>query len=489
MDGQQRLATTVMFLAAVRDKLSAMGEVERSSIIESDYLLKKDIKTLEAIPRLTLNADDNEFFQKRVLSSPNSADRGAQASKDSHKRIEDAARLIAARVAQIAATSGSYKALLEWVTYIGDSLRVIWVSVPEDADAFTIFETLNDRGLALAISDLLKNYLLNRAGDDRVSEVASRWAAMKSTLEAVTRDSADDSLLAYLRHLWLSMHGLTREKELYARIKGEIRTRKQAIDFAELLCSRARLYAAILSPSHDLWADFGEDAKRHMEILNMLGMVQIRPLLLAALAHLPVQEIRKAMPNMVSWCVRFIIVGGLGGGKIEQHYADKAQDISGGQIKTSAELSAAMRFVLPTDAQFETAFAVATVSKAYLARFYLRVLERAANGNRQPELIPNESADELTLEHIMPKNPSGTWASIPKELREAYVNRLGNLALLQQSINSTAGHDEFSDKRPAYAESPLLLTRALGSLQGWSTKEIESRQKDLAKLAVSAWPL
>lgn len=52
-----------------------------------------------------------------------------------------------------------------WLDYLETNLKVIVVTAPDDSNAFVIFETLNDRGLELAISDLLKNYLFHKSGE------------------------------------------------------------------------------------------------------------------------------------------------------------------------------------------------------------------------------------------------------------------------------------------------------------------------------------
>src|SRR5207245_11805298 len=152
--------------------------------------------------------------------------------------------------------------LLDWVEYLRERARVIWVTVPDDQNAFVIFETLNDRGLTLSIADLLKNYLFGRSGD-RIKEVQQQWTTMTSALESVSRE---DITVTYIRHLWASMNGPTRERELYGNIKKTIRGKQTAIDFATSLADEARLYAALLNPDHQLWNPYGTSAKRHIGI-------------------------------------------------------------------------------------------------------------------------------------------------------------------------------------------------------------------------------
>jgi uncharacterized protein with ParB-like and HNH nuclease domain len=151
--------------------------------------------------------------------------------------------------------------LLDWVEYLEQKARVIWVQVPDDANAFRIFETLNDRGLDLSIADLLKNYLFGMAGD-RIDEAQQHWASMVGTLETV---GSENIITTYVRHLWSSKYGLTRERELYTSIKKIVTSRKAAVDFSEELANDAVLYAALLYSEHELWMDLGTTAKTDVQ--------------------------------------------------------------------------------------------------------------------------------------------------------------------------------------------------------------------------------
>lgn len=144
---------------------------------------------------------------------------------------------------------------------------------------------------------------------------------------------------------------------------------------------------------------------------------------------------------------------------------------------------------MPTDSQFKEAFAVASVSKAYLARYYLRALERAKQGEVDPELVPNEDPEAVNLEHIIPQKMSQSWVHITDDEHSALVHRIGNLALLKMRINSGAGADGFKYKSAFYRESALQLTRDIGSEAEWGRAQVEARQRRLADLAVKAWPL
>jgi len=303
VDGQQRLATTSALLAAIRDYFFAVKDTGRVESIETTYLLNRDLRTQEIVAKMQLNETDNDFFQKRILSRPDDPARKIQVSRESHERIEEAATIAAKFVKELAGrtkTPGDY--LIDWIEYLTAKVKVIWVEVPDESNAFTIFETLNDRGLDLAVSDLLKNYLFHLSGD-RIKETQQRWIAMTGILEAADTESL---LVTYIRHVWASKYGLIRERDLYDSIKNQVTNRQAAIDVAVELEDNAKRYSALLNPSHEIWTPYGTTTAQHISTMNLLRMTQMRPLLLAILTTFTIPEAQKSFAMIVSAMVRLL---------------------------------------------------------------------------------------------------------------------------------------------------------------------------------------
>src|SRR3989442_14580765 len=115
-------------------------------------------------------------------------------------------------------------------------------------------------------------------------------------------------------------------------------------------------------------------------------------------------------------------------------------------------LRAAMKPYVPIDQAFEVEFEAASVSNA-ISRYLLHVLERAKAGVKQPELVANQNPDEVSLEHILPKNPApGTWNDFEPETTSVWARKLGNMCLLASDENGAATNAEFSAKKPIYAK-------------------------------------
>jgi hypothetical protein len=115
-------------------------------------------------------------------------------------------------------------------------------------------------------------------------------------------------------------------------------------------------------------------------------------------------------------------------------------------------------------------------------------LELQAKGDSQPELLPNEETQAVNLEHVLPQNPSLTW-NVDQETASACFRRLGNMVLLKAEVNSVIGNAPFGDKKAFLAKSGFLLTKKVAKFKSWGMEQISERQKELAKLAVHAWPL
>jgi Protein of unknown function DUF262/Protein of unknown function (DUF1524) len=486
-DGQQRLATITILLAAIRDWFFLEGEEEDSTSIETDFLRKFDRDVRGYTPTLTLNSVDNEFFLKRILSRPDSPDRNIKPTKWSHERIERAAEMAAKHVAtRVKGLSKEHAIahLNQWVRFLQDTAQVIVLTVPDDLDAFTMFETLNDRGLKTSQADLIKNYLFSQA-KDREKEAQQKWDSMVGALETL---EDEDITLTYIRTLLTSLYGLTRADKVFKTVKDNVAGRNQAVTFLDMTAEYANEYVAILSPDAPKWNEYARAVPRSIAVIKELGVAQIRPLMLSVARHFSIEEANKAFPLFVNWSVRFLISGGGRGGSLEEAYAAKAQEVTQGDILTTKMLAKKMADRIPSDALFAAAFAGARVSKSHLARYYLRALEMKFIGDTEPAWIPNEDV-VINVEHILPINPGDGWEHIHPETASTVYKRLGNMVLMQASKNSEIGNKAFHLKRPLFQSSPYLLTQMVGKKIHWDVTDIDERQVKLAEIAVKTWPI
>lgn len=505
VDGQQRLATTTIMLGAIRDNYLARDHRQRAELIEDNYLLTTDEDTLEKRSRISLNEADASFFESTIVNPPQNTSKRifprprskeVRELNESNKAIVLAGSKIQELVRKYLSGVNDEDAIgrLRRVTkYIKEHVKVIFVIVPNDEDAYTIFETLNDRGLELTKADLLKNHLLrtvkakSRSANSKVADVLSKWDIMNGSLDAIGKRGAT---VEYIRYLWIATVGHVRERDLYKKIKQSVSEPGKATELAHSLARNSVKYAAILNSDHQQWSEFGEGMKTDLSNLITLGIDRMRPITLAVTSKFDKNELKKAISYLVCASVRILIASPAPGGIFEQRIAEIAPKVSSGSIKTAKALAKEMNErIVPRDKEFQAEFEVANVSREFLARYYLRAMENACD---ETEKFPSRVGKAIsgTLEHIMPQSQGEAWKHIDKDTFKAYYKRIGNLALLAQKENEAAGDLDFATvKVPIYEKSNFLLTSRLASETDWGPTQIEERQKELASLAVKTWPI
>jgi hypothetical protein len=489
-DGQQRLATTTILLARIRDKLSALHREQRARSIDMNYLREIDMETEELMPRLALNVEDHEFFTKAILPAPYDPEAQAvKASRPSNTRLQKASDLAGKFVDSLVGPlreDAHADLLVRWVRFIDSTVTVVVVTVPDEVDAFRIFETLNDRGLRAGQTDLIKNYLLSRSLN-RLPEAHRFWSHINGSIESLGTDD-DERLLTFIRHFWITRNGPTKVRDLADAIRRELTGETKVLNFLSQASDAVNDYVALWSKSHPKWAAYKATTREYLGTIgDVLQVEQIRPLLFAVARHFEPAEAEKAFRLFVSWSVRFLIFGGRGG-MLDQQYSLRAFEVGTGRIKKARELREAMERYVPSDREFEEAFATARVSRAHLARYYLRALDKTLKGDPHPEYIANEDESTINLEHVLPVGPSPGWSMDPEE-RAIAERMLGNMVLMRATKNRDLGNGAFAAKRKAYASSSYAITSEVAQYKKWTLEQIRERQRELAKIAVRTWSL
>jgi hypothetical protein len=490
-DGQQRIATTTIVMARIRDILNEIGRTEQANSIQQDYISKIDIKTGEKLPQLGLNRQDNEFFSSVILSQYAHDVSRYTFLRQSNENLISASKVAYTYFKTLMRSYGEDlrpQILVRWVLFLKEKTTLVAVTVPDENQAFRLFETLNDRGVKAGQVDILKNFFLQKTAR-RLDETDAQWTELGGKIEASFPDK-DDQLLLYLRHLWITKDGHTTEKQLSTSIREKIINETFAVNFVTEANSAATDYIALTDVSHVKWQDYKTTAKASLvTISNHLKVEQIKPLLFAISRFFSPEEANKAFRYAVSISVRFLIVGGRGG-FLDEHYAARAHDIGIGKITKARELRDAMSSAVPLDATFEAAFATARVSKGYIARYLLRAIDQTMRGNATPEYVANEDFEAVNLEHIIPVSPPPGWG-ITAEEAATVETLIGNLTLLSSKTNVKIGNGSYLDKCEAYKSSPLKITFSIADEfpTQFGLAEVKQRQITLSKLAPQTWPL
>jgi uncharacterized protein with ParB-like and HNH nuclease domain len=247
-DGQQRLATTAIFIAAIRDFLEDGVKTQKTTAEKytRNYLIEFEELVGDWVPRLQLNGQDNSYFRQEILVPPSMREQGAAAlvRRTSNERLSRAYEIARERVdGLIKSVTAQYspRILYEWINYLLNNVAVVVITVPEDVDGYTMFETLNDRGLRASQVDNIKNRLYREAGS-RLPEIEDLWLSMIVQIESFGND---DTVISYLRHHWMAENGPTREQDLSKKFRASITGQAAVGTFVEKLDIHAVDYEAL----------------------------------------------------------------------------------------------------------------------------------------------------------------------------------------------------------------------------------------------------
>ncbi len=485
VDGQQRLATTAILLAAIRDYLKDKNEDLIVQSIDDEFLSGIDRGERTRVPRLTLNIDDNELFTRLITGQ---LEAGYVPVRESHERLlkaREEARNHVQRVVSALDVREHGDLLNQWISFLEHRALAVLLKVPNDADAFKMFETLNDRGLRTSQADLIKNFLFSRAGS-RMNEVQTRWSLMRGALESASDDP--DITIDFLRHALILQKGPLREADVYDAVQDIVRSEPSAATFASTLEGLANVYVATFNSEHERWNVYPDSVRRAIEVFNLFDIKPMRPVIVAVANRFTPNETAAAYRFLVTLGVRLIIASSTRTSSVELPLEDAAKEISEDSLRTAQELAGYLSILTPGDKEFRAAVETMRVSNTKLARYYLRSLEMTAKDESEPWFVPQDDKAVINLEHVLPRKVEGNWPGFTDEDVRQLTTRLGNLALMRASDNSDLRSQAFAIKRDVYAASPYLLTTMIADATDWTGAEIDARQKRLAELAVKTWP-
>ena len=283
-----------------------------------------------------------------------------------------------------------------------------------------------------------------------------------------------------------SYRPLIRTERLFKEIKAQITKQEEVFPLLEEMQKFADVYTAVADYENDLWTD-SSDKRNLIREISLYGAEQHKSLLLAAFFYLTETEFIKVLRIIKAVVFRYTVISGLNPNDLEKAYNKAAIGISDGKICTASNVYTILREVYVLDESFihnfsTKAFTISTKTKK-LIRYILYSLEKQESGKNTSVFD-----GEATLEHILPENPGIGWESLFKEEEQnVYINRLGNLTLLEAKPNRNVANNAFAEKKAVYADSQYTMTSSLCRFDVWTPEKIKERQLKMAKISAAVW--
>ncbi|BAC88758.1 DUF262 domain-containing protein [Gloeobacter violaceus] len=489
IDGQQRLATLSILALVVIAKLREMadrevdpeGNRERASGLRNRFVGEKDPASLIESSKLFLNETDNAFYQDYLVQLKKPLN--PRGLCNSNKLLWDCFQYFSSQINKVPEFDSKGNVLAELLSEtIARQLMFILITVDNELNAYTVFETLNARGLELSSTDLLKNYLFSRikvSGD--LEALQRRWRSLIATVQ-------QERFPEFLRYHLQCDKPKVRSQRLFKLVRGEVKTAEGVFALMDNLEKRAELFSAILDVQHGYWIERPE-CKPFIRELNLFQARQMMPLLFAAWERFDAQDFARILRIVSVISFRYSIVSHLNPNALEIAYHQAAKAVLTNSAASPREVFQVLKSIYVPDDKLEQDFyrlAFKTNSqRKKLAKYILAQLECDASGRAcDPE------TDPASVEHILPENPTSEWEeAFPPESWERAVERLGNLTLLEPAVNRSLGNAPYTAKVTAYGRSIYEITRQIEDIapEQWTPDLLDLRQQQLAKRAVHLW--
>ncbi|MDQ2099446.1 MAG: DUF262 domain-containing HNH endonuclease family protein [Tychonema bourrellyi B0820] len=484
IDGQQRLATLSIIAVAVIEKIRLLVEQnvqpeanrERQEILKRTYLGDRDPRSLRYSSKLFLNENNDDFYQSNLVNLRKPLN--IRSLSKSNQLLWQAFDYFSQELEKMPDIFQDGEKL---TAFLGDTvaqrLLFIQISVEDELNAYTIFETLNARGLELTSTDLLKNYLFSLfQGPDDLKAAQRQWKRIINMVQM-------EEFPAFLRYYLSLNYSRVRRERLFKLVRESVKNAQQAFDLLDKLENFSSLFVALGSPNDEFWRDTPQN-QPYIRALNLFRVKQVYPTLFAAYQKFSAEDFTRLLKLVVAISFRYSIVSSLNPNELELLYNNAALDITSGKITGTRQVFDALRPGYVKDEKFQQDFSLLSLStkgqKRKLVRYIFCNLEADESG-----IEVNE--DSFSIEHILPEVPTDEWRQNFTDVQiEEMVYRLGNLSLLEPSFNRDIGQKNYHIKREKYQQSVYALTKNILA-EDWTPDAIAARQRNLARRAVHIW--
>ncbi len=473
IDGQQRLTTITLLLTALRNHLNDEDEfLEKFSHqkIQNRYLINSD-KDGDKKFRLILSESDKDTLLSLI-------------DKDRRKPSEPSLKIVE-----------NFELFEEWIRKNTDKLEtifkgleklmIVWIALKKEKDdPQLIFESMNSKGIELAQTDLIRNYIVMETETEKQESFYNKyWRAMEEEFKQ-NKKLFD----RFVRHYLTIKTRIPNIKKVYVALKDY--RQKEGIGIEDLLKDLQKYCGYFCQIAFKKEAD--KDLNKALGFLVDLEMDVIYPLLLELYSDyndgvLSKDDFRRSIALIESYICRRAVCG-LGTNSLNKVFPSFTKHIQKDQYFKSLEvhfgsLTEKQRF--PNNDEFKKLFITIDFYKFKKKKYFF---ERLENFDRKERVYTHE----YTTEHIMPQTLTEEWernlGENFQEIHDKYLHTIGNLTLT--GYNSECSNKSFQEKQgmeKGFKDSPLRLNQSLRDLESFGEEEIKKRANDLADLALKIW--
>ena len=519
VDGQQRLTTLSLLFASVYHALKShetdLDDEQRVELInlKRKLVLKKGDDQIRLIPQIQNNNNPDYRAVLAEIGVISECDVPAYAG---NRKIFRAYRYFQDRIDEMAnGRSNRLGTIMEFLDKVSHAC-LVKIEVASHADAYTLFESLNNRGMPLTAIDLIKNKLLARLESIEPGKVDHYFGHWNRLLGYLGDDYA-------IQERFFRQYYNAFKDQLKAVHQVPVATRSNLIQIYEKLINHdakdclqkisaaGRLYSLILSRNQD-------DALNGLEKpIKDLERIQGAPsylLMLYLLVRKDELELTNAhLSSIVELLVRFFVRRNLTDTpptrdltRLFMTVIDKISGLRADAIPQSIEQQ--LVAVSATDEAFQHKLDGPIYEEnSGVTRFILCALaEQAMTKESWVDLWRFENKQFVwTIEHIFPQgeNIPQSWITMiadgdeikAKEIQQTHVHKLGNLTI--SGFNSALGNKSFEDKRDRVDrqgravgyKNGLKLNEDLATAAGWSVDQIDSRTDKLVQQVTQLFKL
>lgn len=488
LDGQQRITTVFLILACMRDMLTDYPQYQNSL---AGFVYQAEDAILQQPERMriifNIRSDVKDFVNEHIKPLHGTCDDALLKEKMQAKDVNISIRNMAnAMLVAHEFLEENKSEIIGYLSYFLNKVLMIYVATEELQDAFQLFTVLNNRGVKLSSSDILKaENLKELSAADRTSW-ATRWEEMETYF-----GEDFDKFLSHIRTILVKKKQTTtllKEFDEFVYSNQEYdRTQKKYVprtpilrrgkDTFELLYSYYHTYQEVFDTDHSV-------VTGDYEITNYLKLMEtgfgadywIAPVLdyyrkyrrrgfvafLKALDRkLSADWITAATPTVRMENVNAIL-----------REIEASQD--------SAALLQSKTFTI-NKSDFERVINGDIYGRLF-AKYLLLKLDLIYRGSSTP-MIPQAIA---SIEHILPRNPSADsqWVKdFPAAEREEWTNKLGNLVLISRRKNTAQGNRDYVEKKEKYFEKNIEMfpnsIRIYQNYPEWKLSDLKKNHSDV----------